>query len=489
MFGASRSGALGVAATVLGLSGLLICTQLASAGQWRVTPSITVSETFSDNANLATENEDRNSDLITLIAPGVSVRGTGGRVNLNLDYSLRQKYHLRGTSADTLRNQLLGDGQVELWDRVLFVRGQASISRQIVDGTLRSSNSLAGEEVNSATVRTFNVTPIFRHHFGNWVDTESSATVSRTDTSDDAADDTLLISERIRLNSGRRFTVLLWSLELNNSKASTSNDQPSERRRNVDANFTYVYGSRLSLLAGVGWEQVRSNDLDDEPQGLNWNVGFDTRPGPLTSFRVTVGKRNEDRNINVQARHQLSSRTAVNATFSETLQTTALQLSQDLSFIVVDPATGGLIDSRTGQPFVAGDRAFGLDNETFRQRRLSIGWSGSRRRTSFGGDIFYEKREFEVQNRTEVAFGAGVRLGRQHTQRLSTSFTLNYRRLDPDRAPNQVENEGSVGASLSYRLSQTAVASMGYNFTLRRINNSADDFHENAVTVGLRKTF
>lgn len=489
MFAAPRSGALAAAATVLGLSGVLICPQLSSAGQWDITPSITVSETFSDNATLATENEDRNSDLITVIAPGVSVRGTGGRVNLNLDYSLQQRHHLLGSSADTLRNQLLGDGQVELWDRVLFVRGQASISRQIVDGALRSSNSLAGEEVNSATVRTFNLTPIFRHHFGNWVDTESSVTVSRTDTSDNAADDTLLITERIRVDSGRRFTVLLWSLELNNSKASTSDNQPSERRRNIDANFTYVYGSRLSLLAGVGWERVRSNDLDREPNGPTWNVGFDARPGPLTSFRMTVGERNEDRNINIQARHQFSPRTTVNATFSETLQTTVQQLSQDLRFIVVDPETGVLIDSRTGQPFVAGDRAFGLDNETFRQRRMTIGLSGSRRRNSFGADIFYEEREFEVQNRNEVSFGAGVRLGRQHTRRLSSSFTLNYRRLDPDQSPNQVENEGSVGASLSYRLSETAVASMGYNFTLRRINNSTDNLHENAVTVGLRKTF
>lgn len=388
MFAVPRSGELGVAATILGLSGVLVCPQLLSAGQWRATPSITVSETFSDNANVATENEDRNSDLITVIAPGLSVRGTGGRVNLNFDYSLQQRHHLLGSSADTLRNQLLGNGEVEILDRVLFVRSQASISRQIVDGAQRSANSLAGDEVNSATVRTVNVTPVFRHHFGSWVDTETSATVSSTETSDAAADDTLLVSERIRLNSGRRFTVLLWSLELNNSKSSTSDDQPSERRRNVDANFTYVYGSKLSLLAGGGWQSASSNDLNNNPGGLNWNVGFESRPGPLTSFRMTVGDRNEERAINVQARHQLSSRTSVNATFSETLQTTEQQLSDDLSFVVVDPETGDLIDSRTGQPFVAGDRAFGLDNAAFRQRRMAIGLNGSRRRTSFGADVF-----------------------------------------------------------------------------------------------------
>jgi len=336
---------------------------------------------------------------------------------------------------------------------------------------------------------------VFRHHFGTWVDTETSVTASRTDVSQQNTDtvdplqDTFLFAKRVRLESGKRFTVLLWSLEFNDSKSSTSDDQPAEERTNVDADFTYVYGSRLSLLAGVGWERVRSNDFNDEPRGVNWNVGFDFRPGPLTSLRMTVGDRNEEMTVNVQARHQFSPRTAVNASFTETIQTTEQQLSQDLGNLTIDPVTGGLVDSRTGQPFVAGDRAFGLDNASFRQRRLTIGLSGSRRRTSFGADVFYEQREFDALNITEVSYGAGLRLGRQHTQRLSSSLNLNYRRFDPDLQPNQVENQGSVGASLSYLLSTMAVASLGYNFTLHRIDNSADDFHENSVTVNLKKTF
>ncbi len=125
MCGVPRSGAFGAVAAGLVLSVALIFPQISSAGQWRATPSITVSESFSDNVKLATEVQDRNSDLITVIEPGVSVSGSGGRVNLNFNYKLRKKINLRGTLADTLRNEFLGTGQVELYDRVLFLQGQA----------------------------------------------------------------------------------------------------------------------------------------------------------------------------------------------------------------------------------------------------------------------------------------------------------------------------------------------------------------------------
>jgi len=484
-----RSGAFGAVAAGIFLSGALVWPQPSSAGQWRVTPSIGVTESFTDNSTLARETEDRNSDLITLIEPGVLVRGSGGRINLNFDYSLQSKHYLRDTKSDSLRNRLLGAGDVELVDRVLFLQGQASISRQVVDGRQPSSNSLAGEDINSATVRTFNLTPIFRHHFGTWVDTESSATISRTDTSEQNVEDTTLVSERVRAASGRRFTILQWALEANNSKSTTDNNQPPEKRRNIDGTLTYVYSSRLSFLGGLGWEDVRSSGLDKQPKGLTWQVGFNSRPGPVTAFGMTVGDRNDELTFNATGSHQFSPQTSVNASYTETIQTTEQQLSQNLSFVIPDPITGVLIDSRTNQPFVPGDPTFGLDNGAFRQHRLSVGFNTTRRRTNLGANVFYEEREFEVQKRNETAYGIGLNVGHRHTPRLGSAFNLNYRHLDPDQQPNRVENEGGFGTTLSYQVSQSVAASMAYNFTIRRIRNSPDDIHENSVSLVLRKTF
>ena len=484
-----RSGAFGAVSAGLVLSGALAWPQPSSAGQWRATPSISLSETYSDNSRLARENEDRDYDLISVISPGVSVIGSGGRINLNFDYSLQKTIYLQDTASDSLRNALLGGGRVELWDRVLFLRGQASISRQVVDAKQRSSSSVAGQNINSATVRTVNLVPEFRHHFGDFADADTSVTYSRTDTTDANTTDTNILSEQLHVGSGRRFTVMLWSLDVNNSKTRNDGTQPAELRRHIDGTFTYVYSPRLSLLGGAGWQQVKTNALNSQPVGATWKVGFTARPGPLTSFGLTYGDRDGKRSFDVSAKHQFSAQTSISATYAETLQTTGGQLSQNLSNLSRDPNTNAPIDVNTNLPFVAGDNTFGLENNAFRQRRLSIGWRGTRQRTSFGGNIFYEIRDFQRLNITEKGYGLGLNLGRQHTSRLNSAFNLNYRRLDPDRQPNTVEDEGTFASSLSYQVTNTVSAVMGYTFTVRRVRHARDDFHENSVTISLRKTF
>lgn len=489
MFGVPCSGAFGAAAAGVILSVLLLCPQPSQAGQWRVTPGITVNEAFSDNATLANESQDRNADLVTVAAPNVSVRGSGGRINLNFDYSLQQRYSLKGQSEDSLRNALLGGGQVELWKDALFLNTQASISRQTINGARPSSGSIAASDVNSATVRTVNVNPVFRHHFGNWVDTETNVNFSVNDSSSQASQDTRLLSERLRLDSGQRFTVFLWSVQVQNLKSMSSDNSPAEKRRNIDGDISYVFSSNLLVRAGAGWEKIESGDFNDQPTGLTWNVGLDARPSSRTTFNLTVGERGNDFTINGSAQHQFSTLATVNVNVTQSIQTTEQLLSNQLTFLTVDPVTGVLIDSRTGQPFVPGDATFGLDNNSFRQRRYSIGLNGVRRRTSYGTSLFYEEREFDTAARTEVGYGGSLQLGRQHTPRLSSAISFSYRHFDPDDGTDQVENEGSVASSVSYQVSNTARAALSYQFSLRRVNKSPDDFHENSVTVTLSKTF
>jgi len=489
MYGVPRSGAFGAVAAGLALSAALNWPQSSMAGQWRATPTISVTETFTDNATLANESEDRNSDFITLIEPGVTVRGSGGRINLNFDYSLRQKMYLRDTRPNSLRNNFLGGGDVELWEDVLTLQGQGSISREIVNGRQPASGSLAGEDVNSATVRTFNVTPIFRHHFGTVVDTETRVTYSQTDTSEPNTDDTTTLSEKFRASSGRQFSVLLWSFDVDNSRESTDGVGPDTRQFHADGTFTYVVSPRFSLISGLGYERVRSEDLEKQPTGLTWKLGFDSRPGPVTALSASFGERDDELSVNATASHQFSPLTSVNASYSESIQTTSQLFSRAIQLVAVDPNGNVLINPNTQQPFTLPGRAFGLENGTFRQRLFSLGLNGSRRRFNFGGDIFYETREFEVQNRTEVAYGGGLRFSQSHTPRLSSGLGLNYRRLDPDEQPNRIENEGSVSANLAYQVSSTVSAVLAYDFTLRRTDKSPDDVHENAVSLTLRKTF
>lgn len=490
MCGVPRLGAFGAAlAAAVVLSGALSWPQSSHAGQWRISPALGVNETFTDNSTLANDSSDRNSDLISVIEPGVTVRGSGGRVNLNFDYGLQQRLYLKGTRRDSLRNRFLGGGDVELWEDVLTLQGQGSISRAVVNGQLPTSGSIAADDVNSATVRTFNVAPIFRQHFGTWAETVSRVTYSQTETTDPNTDNTNTLSEFVQLNSGRRFSVLKWAFDVDHKREATDGPRGDTRQLYADSTFTYVVGPRFSLIGGLGYERVRSQSLQKQPTGLTWKVGFDAQPGSLTSLSASIGDRDDRLSINANASHTFSALTSVNASYTESLQTQSQLFARDLQLIALDANGNVIIDPNTQLPFTLPGREFGLENGAFHQRRLTLGLNGTRRRFTFGTTIFYETREFELRNKTETSYGGGLRFGRSHTPRLSSALSLNYRHLDPDEIPNKIKNEGWASASLSYQVSPTVSAQLTYDFTLRRTDKSPEDMHENAVSLILRKTF
>ncbi|MBC8452016.1 MAG: hypothetical protein H8D70_02215, partial [Rhodospirillaceae bacterium] len=97
------------------------------------------------------------------------------------------------------------------------------------------------------------------------METESRLSLSGTTTDDGVVEDNVTQSEQVRINSGRRFTQFTWALDTINSKTQNSGDEPSERQRRADFNGTYIVGSKLSLLGGVGWEDIEDNILDTQP--------------------------------------------------------------------------------------------------------------------------------------------------------------------------------------------------------------------------------
>ncbi len=105
---------------------------VVSAGDWDISAAVGLVETYTDNANLASDNGDRNSDLISEIAPSLRIRGSGGRASLNLDFSHRQLF-FKNTGQDDSFQDLEATGQVEIWDRVAFIDSTASMSRQVIN--------------------------------------------------------------------------------------------------------------------------------------------------------------------------------------------------------------------------------------------------------------------------------------------------------------------------------------------------------------------
>src|SRR5712691_9391647 len=59
---------------------LLATTVNADAAHWEIHPNVSMTETYSDNIDLATAGVPARSDYVTVISPGVQMSGSGARM-------------------------------------------------------------------------------------------------------------------------------------------------------------------------------------------------------------------------------------------------------------------------------------------------------------------------------------------------------------------------------------------------------------------------
>jgi uncharacterized protein (PEP-CTERM system associated) len=472
------------------LSALVVTTAgtgTVLASDWTITPLLAITETYTDNVNLANDDEERNSDLISEISPGIRIRGSGGRASLNLDFAHNQLF-FKNTDQDQSTQDLNAAGQLEIWDRVAFIDATASISRQVTDNRDATTNTAAGQTRNRSDVRTFEVSPYLLHHFGSYVETETRYRYSDVRISDDAAADTRTFEESFVANSGRQFQRLRWSLAARRSKEIHDDNSPSPKSLTVDNDYQFVVVRQFSLLGGVGYEDIDDGSLINRPKGFTWNAGVAVNPSRRTSARATYGKRFDDDNFSFEATHQLSSRTRMRAVYTDSLQTTQRLTARNLNFIGTD-INGNLIDLNTGQPFNPATDAFSVQTETFRQRRFLATVSGSRQRNRFNLSAFWEERKTDRTGRDDTVIGATVNAARDLTRRTVGDVSLTYRNTEFEGGIDRTDHLYSVTGKLTYEIFRNTSAVLSLSRTQRSSDVDVNDLTENAAVLGLRKEF
>ena len=109
-----------LALLVIGLGGLVTP---AFAGDWKITPLISVNETATDNVDQV--NKHQTSSLITDITPGINIVGTGDRVKLRFDYEMHNLYYTDDSSRNNVQNSLNAAGTLEALENWFFIDGSA----------------------------------------------------------------------------------------------------------------------------------------------------------------------------------------------------------------------------------------------------------------------------------------------------------------------------------------------------------------------------
>ena len=198
----------------------------AVADEWKVSPSVSLFQSFTSNAGLDPPGHEK-ADFFTTLAPAVEVHRDSPRLTFDLDYALEAIGYAREQELSEFRNNLQFASKATVVPELFFVDGRAAIEQQPIDtGDTGSGSSLAGT-TNLATVYTYSLSPYINNHLGTFPDSEIRYTFNQV--YGDHLSDTTANRVEGTLVSGRQFPRLLWTLSTNGQEIQSS--------RNISTRF------------------------------------------------------------------------------------------------------------------------------------------------------------------------------------------------------------------------------------------------------------
>ena len=457
----------------------------AQAADWTVTPRIEGQQTLTDNAENSAD--DRETDTITTVSAGVGVRGTGARLDLNLDYDLSFDQFWRTGGQTGYRQDGLADATAELLEDFFFFDARGAISQEdvLISGataaTRRNTNDNQTVVINTA------VSPYFRNRFGGFAESElryeyDTVLFRNADqgNTNNTPGDEFTHRASVRLNSGTDFTVLGWSLSGTATRTSNNFD-----RDTGEGSLSYRVNRFIQLLGSGGYEEINDDDIQDDRDGLFWSGGVRLTPGPRTELRVEYGRRFDDDVWSGDFTYRFSPRTTITASYGEDILTGQEVLPDRRNRFIRDDQ-GNLVDPATGLPPDPNDPLLDLTEDAFRQRQLTVALSGTRGRNTFNLSGFYTEREFDVDTSDDdESIGFAAQFSRQLKPNVNGGLEGSYSETSGGTSGSDTIR---ATAFLQYTLTETLSGNLSYNF-LRRARDNEGNITENAVTVSLRKDF
>lgn len=311
---------------------------------WRVVPSVTLRQIYTDNAGQAPD-ADKRGEFLTEIAPGVTVRHKSRRLDVDGLYQFH--YYVGADNSRGLNrssNTLNGNAKAELVDDLFFVDANARIFQQ---GIFPFSGQAVGDDfvgTNRASIRTWRVSPYVLNRFGRLAQSELRYvrdSVTGAAGLGDSSGDTL----SVRLNSGPHYRDFTWGVSASDQRIKDSKTNDS-RIQLGNLNLGYQLFSTLAVTAGVVYDNYDYEAMGGTNGGRGWNTGFRYTPSRRTSLQASVGRRFYGPSRSLTAFHR-SRRTVWNITYDDAVVTTRANF---LLASTLDPTTGVPRDPLTPTP-------------------------------------------------------------------------------------------------------------------------------------------
>jgi uncharacterized protein (PEP-CTERM system associated) len=365
---------------------------LPAQAQWKVTPSLTLGETYSDNPGLASDANKR-AQFITEVTPGLRVDGENSRVQFHANARASYFSYSDSRPANARRNGVEYDasGRLKVIDEFMYVDARANGGTRPVSAFGPDNNFSRYTDENRTKLANWSVSPYLVQRFGNF----ASATLRYTHDSVNADETRFGSSESdgvsFNLASGRAWRDLGWNMRYARQEVANERfgDTSSE---NALFGLSYRLQRTLSLTASAGYDVYDYGDFGGRTSGASWSAGFAWRPTVRTAIEMSAGRHFLGNTGNLLATHR-SRHTVWRASYADTVTSTRQEFTQgqeidtaallDSLFAVSipDPVARrqAVLDyiQLAGLPATQGEQVNYLTNRYFRQKlaQASVGYN------------------------------------------------------------------------------------------------------------------
>ncbi|MSQ69342.1 MAG: TIGR03016 family PEP-CTERM system-associated outer membrane protein [Gammaproteobacteria bacterium] len=467
---------------------------------------MTLSQSYTDNLFLDAKNAQ--GAFYTSLVPGLSVRGNGPRLQLNLDYASDSQIYIDHSDINTTTANLQSDLSLELLRNHLFLDAYGSMFPSLVSGAGRiSGNSRTVKEdrqnqfsQNRSDVVSYGVKPRYQQTFGTVARLLAGVDVGNTTTGETSlADAGATFGNQVgaganydwhaSLESGPNLERASWGLVFVRRETVARDAGDDSTLQSVFTEWGYQVNRQLQVIGRVG---VEDNDYSGDRQqrhGAAWEVGGVFTPSPRTSLSARVGQLSFGTTKSFNFSHQ-ARRFTLTGSYREQLNTSGQLLRSRRLFSRVDGFGKPVpVDPGRNADLTLPVNSLGLTNEVFINRNFTTGIAYQRRRDNFSLDIYrLEQSSTSGNQNQENAIGTSGSWGHQISREMSAGLNINYQNRQVDTS-NTTTDFYYLSPYLSYQLGPHVNSTLSYSWMDASSDDETNTYTENAVLGSLTYAF
>jgi uncharacterized protein (PEP-CTERM system associated) len=276
--------------TPLALAALMLSAECRA--DWKFTPTIGLSETYSDNPGLQRDQEAHGQWIAESI-PGFTLTSRSRRLRV----AASGEWHFYAYDDKNLPNthsrerRYSANAEALLIENLLTLQTRASGSSQAISA-FGPRFTTPYSTFNRTDVQTWSISPILQHRFGSVADLR--AQLSRDGVKTDGQNRTSAFgnsfssSGAFTLNSRQSTNPLGWTLQYSRQDMETERFGAS-RSSNASATLHYRLSRTWTVLTTAGYDSYEYSTSHDRNAGRSLTAGFTWAPTTRTSVDARFG--------------------------------------------------------------------------------------------------------------------------------------------------------------------------------------------------------